>query len=67
MSIIPASRLSLSDLALLGNNVLPACQRRSARTFSQQRRRSEIAAVNRSLAGCGESVGKLHKPVLSMG
>ena len=67
MSIIPASRLSSSDLALLGNNVLPACQQRPARTHTLDRRRSEIAAVNRSLAGCGESVGKLHKPALSLG
>ena len=66
MSIIPASRLSSSDLALLGNNVLPASRHRPVRNYAQQRRRSEIAAVNRSLAAFGESVGKLQKAILSL-
>ena len=65
MSIVPVSRLSSSDVALLGNNVTqPRIFRRWAKRHTHQRR-AEIAAVNRSLAGCGESVGKLHRPLLS--
>ncbi len=56
MSIIPASRLSSSDLARLGNNM-------SDRAASPQRRRRRefVAAVNRSLAIVGEQVSQLHR------
>ena len=56
MSVIPASRLSASDLALLGNNM-------GDRTASPQRRRKRefVAAVNRSLAIVGEQVSQLHR------
>jgi hypothetical protein len=56
MSIIPASRLSVSDLARLGNNFTP----RSQRSPQQRRRREFVAAVNRSLATVGEQVSRLH-------
>ena len=46
MSIIPASRLSSADLAMLGNNLDPA-KRRGLDPRSQRRRM--LAAVNRSL------------------
>lgn len=55
MSIIPAARLSASDLARLGNNFkTPRRQHRSERRV--------IAAVNRSLATVGERINRLHKP-----
>ena len=59
MTIVPASRLSPSDLALLGNNVVAAAvadadRRRPARCHD------DLAAVNRSLASVGERVGRLH-------
>jgi len=56
MSIIPASRLSTSDLARLGNNM-------GDRMASPQRRRKRefVAAVNRSLAIVGEQVSQLHR------
>jgi len=56
MSIIPASRLSASDRAYLGNNL-------GDRTASAQRRRKRrfVAAVNRSLAIVGEQVSQLHR------
>jgi hypothetical protein len=56
MSIIPASRLSVSDLARLGNNFTP----RSQRSPQQRRRREFVVAVNRSLATVGEQVSRLH-------
>lgn len=63
MSIIPASCLSTSDLALLGNNLDPALRR-----FKQpiQQSRREVAAVNRSLARVGEKVRTLHRPLLAV-
>jgi len=57
MSIVPASRLSRSDLCRLGNN-LDAASRRCRR-----RRRpgwQVLAAVNRSLAHLDERVGRLY-------
>lgn len=57
MSIIPASRLSGSDLARLGNNFAE----RTRRTSHQRRRRSMVAAVNRSLVHLGEQVDVLHR------
>jgi hypothetical protein len=70
MMIIPACCLSPSDLALLGNNLLPTVSPR--RTRSRGRHASMPAnhgdddhhhcldAVNRSLAGHGESVARLY-------
>jgi len=46
MTVIPAVRLSPSDLACLGHNVGPAVRRD----------REELAAVNRSLAVHGEQL-----------
>jgi hypothetical protein len=57
MSIIPASRLSASDLTRLGNN-LGKAKRPLPRSF-QSRQRRVLAAVNRSLAGIGERVNQL--------
>ena len=58
MSIIPASNLDSSDLALLGNNL--------ANTHSPdrrlRRRRAQLRAVNRSLSLLGEQVRQLHRP-----
>ena len=51
MSIVPASCLSSSDLAELGNNVLPAVHREHR----------PLAAVNRSLATHQEQVGRLYR------
>lgn len=59
MSIVPASRLSSCDFALLGNNVNPA-QRRRASTVPRSRSRSQVTAVNRSLALTGETIGTLY-------
>ena len=50
MSVIPVSRLSCSDLALLGNNFRPA-RGPGAATTARRRQRRMMAAVNRSLAG----------------
>ena len=58
MSVIPVSRLSSADLALLGNNVRRSTKGRAGR----RRRRRAVAAVNRSLAGYGERVPRLHRP-----
>jgi hypothetical protein len=59
MSIIPASRLSSCDLALLGNNLDPS-QRRSKPQRRHVYHRRQIAAVNRSLVNVGERVGVLY-------
>lgn len=55
MSIIPASALTPCDLALLGNN-MSSMRRRP----TSPRRRDDLRAVNRSLAGHGERVGRLY-------
>lgn len=62
MSIIPASRLSTSDLALLGNNL----HRSRKNKFRPGRRRHRLilSAVNRSLATVGEQIGRLHRPLV---
>lgn len=64
MSVIPASRLCRSDLSLLGNNLVPRARCRSAAHLKRRRRRRELAAVNRSLAGMDERLAELHWPVL---
>ena len=56
MSIIPASRLSASDLSRLGNNLAPG--RRPRPSIDRQARRL-LAPVNRSLARIGERVDRL--------
>lgn len=56
MSIVPASRLSTSDLALLGNNLFPI--RRPRPSIDQQARRL-LAPINRSLARVGERIDRL--------
>jgi hypothetical protein len=53
MMIIRASRLSTSDLSILGNNLMPAVRR-------DHRKRRQIRAVNRSLAVCGEGISRLY-------
>lgn len=55
MSLIPASRLTSSDLALLGNNLSPSRARR------QTPQHNDLHAVNRSLAAHGERVGRLYR------
>jgi hypothetical protein len=59
MSIVPASRLSSSDLALLGNNLRPVA---GGEVTVRRRRRRFVAAVNRSLSAVGERVGRLYPP-----
>ncbi len=63
MSIIPASRLSSCDLAMLGNNVDPGHRRRSPQRRHVYQRR-QLAAVNRSLSSMGEKVGALYAACL---
>lgn len=62
MSIVPASRLSSSELSLLGNNVDPA-ERCPLPRAERLARRRQLAAVNRSLALLGERVTYLHRPL----
>ena len=57
MSIIPASRLSHSELSRLGNNLGPP--RRPVARSAQVFHRRIVAAVNRSLANLGEKVSDL--------
>lgn len=64
MSVIPASRLSTCDLALLGNNVDPSQRRRNTERRPAYHRR-QLAAVNRSLANVGENVGTLYAASLA--
>ena len=59
MSIIPASRLSASDLSRLGNNLAPG--RRPRPSIDRQARRI-VSALNRSLACVGESIDRLSIP-----
>ncbi len=56
MSILPASRLSASDLNRLGNNLVPS---RRPRPWIDREPRRVLAAVNRSLAGVGERIDSL--------
>jgi hypothetical protein len=61
MSIIPASRLSSSDLAILGNNFMPSRRAsRTPRTRDETASRQVLAAVQRSLASVGESITELY-------
>jgi hypothetical protein len=58
MLFVAASDLSLSDLALLGNNIRP--MRHKTRIAPDERaNRRVIAAVNRSLASLRERVDRL--------
>jgi len=57
MSIIPASRLTPSDLTMLSNNLGRPAKRAKPRSKDHQL----LAAVNRSLARLGERVTKLHQ------
>ena len=70
MMIIPACCLSASDLALLGNNVLPPARLRRTRPRSDQAPANDdydhLNAVNRSLAGHGEAVAHLYLPSMSL-
>jgi hypothetical protein len=62
MSVIPASRLSSSDLARLGNNLRP----RKRQPMSRRRiERRLVATVNRSLACVGEAVSQFEtRPIV---
>jgi hypothetical protein len=60
MSIVPASRLSRSDLALLGNNLRSACHDGDGKRRRWKGRRL-VAAINRSLAAVDEHVRRLHR------
>ena len=60
MSIVPASRLSRADLALLGNNLNSACTR-CDRVRRRRKSRRLVAAINRSLAAVDEQVRRLHR------
>jgi hypothetical protein len=64
MSIVLASRLSSSDLSRLGNNLCRDPGRKFRRPGTAARRRL-IAAVNRSLAGLGERVAHLRRPLVA--
>jgi hypothetical protein len=67
MSIVPASRLSTSDLALLGNNVVPARKSdRQGRSCDGAASRQILAAAQRSLASVGESDTEFY-PTISTG
>jgi hypothetical protein len=59
MSIIPASCLSASELASLGNNLRPVAHR-------NQPRQRQIRALNRSLAIHHERVGRLYSRPISV-
>jgi len=61
MWIVPASALSASDLAVLGNNVRSSRRARGLAPASRRKQRI-LAAVNRSLACIGEQVDQLHRP-----
>jgi len=58
VSIVPVRQLSPSDRALLGNNLRSAPPAPGARPPRSRRRL--LAAVNRSLAAVGETVGRLY-------
>ena len=59
MIFVSASDLSASDLALLGNNILPP-RRRNRTAPDERRNRRVLAAVNRSLAALNERVDRLY-------
>ena len=60
MSIVPMSRLSPADAALLGTNVTSARRGGTARRPRRKGHLPLVAAVNRSLAGVGEQVRRLY-------
>ena len=61
MWIVPASDLSHAELACLGNNLRPASRRGGTRPSPGRRAdRRILAAVNRSLSGLCERVGRLY-------
>jgi hypothetical protein len=60
MSIIPVSYLSDSELAALGNNLVPAVGK-------QRRRQRRIEAVNPLLANSQEQLGRLYAGQLDTG
>lgn len=64
MSILPASRLTASDLNRLGNNLVPG---RRPRPSIHREARRVLAAVNRSLACVGERVDHLSAPASPLG
>ena len=73
MMIVPACCLSPSDLALLGNNLLPPIRPRRTRSASRVVPEPgdgvgghDLDAVNRSLAGHGEAVAHLYLPSMSL-
>ncbi len=59
MLFVSESDLSASDLASLGNNILPR-RRQVRRDPDELANRRVMAAVNRSLAGLHERVTRLH-------
>ena len=59
MSIIPASRLSRSDLNRLSHNIGKPRRRTLVSVDTPHRRL--LAAVNRSLAGIGERVDRIDR------
>ena len=61
MSIIPASRLSRSDLSRLSNNI--GKPRLAVRHDADAPYRQVMAAMNRSLACIGERVTPRHPPM----
>lgn len=65
MSIIPASRLSRSDLSRLSNNIGHRKQPVARDADAPYRR--VLAAVNRSLASVGERVAILHPTAIPTG
>ena len=65
MSIIPASRLSRSDLFRLSNNL--GRSKRPVAPDADAPYRRVLAAVNRSLACVGERVAALHPVPLAGG
>ena len=66
MLYVAASSLSASDLAILGNNILPS-RRRSRRSRDERANRRVLAAVNRSLASLKERVDRLHPAPAAQG
>jgi hypothetical protein len=59
MIFVSATDLSSSDLALLGNNILPG-RRQNRRSRIDRDNRRVMAGVNRSLAALNERVDRLH-------
>jgi hypothetical protein len=64
MLFVAATDLSASDLALLGNNLLPS-RRALRRNPDERANRRVLSAVNRSLASLHERVDRLQPTVKS--